>query len=315
MVYFIVRRWLASAKVLSLASCFSVDTFNWGNWYVAEPWPSVKQPCRLNFTLHAESDGYKRCCCVNPGHWRQSNLRLFDTRHALTSSVFLTWLRSLLTSWAVSHDLVAHVSRNCVFTWKLGVFVFEGVASRSVPHALFSCKQPCRGCWAPPPSGTVTRWMFLQWMQFFPKPPQKIKPKFGFNVKQTAVTLLFGKTNGWISPWFQSFLVFVSTQTEKPPLDSTESSSWLAEGRSESQLTGATSADGPEASDEDRPAWDSKIQYVLAQVGFSVGLGNVWRFPYLCHQNGGGERLSVQPDSSQPAVVLDFPFFFSVKNK
>lgn len=50
-------------------------------------------------------------------------------------------------------------------------------------------------------------------------------------------------------------------------------------------------ADVAETSDEDRPAWDSKIQYVLAQVGFSVGLGNVWRFPYLCHQNGGGERL------------------------
>lgn len=39
-----------------------------------------------------------------------------------------------------------------------------------------------------------------------------------------------------------------------------------------------------------RPAWSSKAQYILAQVGFSVGLGNVWRFPYLCHQNGGGER-------------------------
>lgn len=38
-----------------------------------------------------------------------------------------------------------------------------------------------------------------------------------------------------------------------------------------------------------RPAWGSKVQYILAQVGFSVGLGNVWRFPYLCHQNGGGE--------------------------
>lgn len=38
-----------------------------------------------------------------------------------------------------------------------------------------------------------------------------------------------------------------------------------------------------------RAGWNSKIEYFLAQVGFSVGLGNVWRFPYLCHQNGGGE--------------------------
>lgn len=40
---------------------------------------------------------------------------------------------------------------------------------------------------------------------------------------------------------------------------------------------------------EERPAWSSKLQYILAQVGFSVGLGNVWRFPYLCQKNGGGE--------------------------
>lgn len=40
-----------------------------------------------------------------------------------------------------------------------------------------------------------------------------------------------------------------------------------------------------------RAGWNSKIEYFLAQVGFSVGLGNVWRFPYLCHQNGGGEYL------------------------
>uniref|UniRef100_A0A9L0JUF7 Solute carrier family 6 member 15 n=1 Tax=Equus asinus TaxID=9793 RepID=A0A9L0JUF7_EQUAS len=44
--------------------------------------------------------------------------------------------------------------------------------------------------------------------------------------------------------------------------------------------------EGSEVEDE-RPAWNNKLQYILAQVGFSVGLGNVWRFPYLCQKNGG----------------------------
>ncbi|XP_069845463.1 sodium-dependent neutral amino acid transporter B(0)AT2 [Dipodomys merriami] len=43
--------------------------------------------------------------------------------------------------------------------------------------------------------------------------------------------------------------------------------------------------------EDERPAWNSKLQYILAQVGFSVGLGNVWRFPYLCQKNGGGAYL------------------------
>ncbi|KAJ7332874.1 hypothetical protein JRQ81_015054 [Phrynocephalus forsythii] len=48
--------------------------------------------------------------------------------------------------------------------------------------------------------------------------------------------------------------------------------------------------DGEEAV-EDRPAWNNKLEYILAQIGYSVGLGNVWRFPYLCQKNGGGAYL------------------------
>ncbi|OWF43949.1 sodium- and chloride-dependent glycine transporter 2-like [Mizuhopecten yessoensis] len=40
-----------------------------------------------------------------------------------------------------------------------------------------------------------------------------------------------------------------------------------------------------------REVFSRKIEYMLALIGNTIGLGNVWRFPYLCMRNGGGAFL------------------------
>ncbi|KAI2666390.1 Sodium-dependent neutral amino acid transporter B(0)AT2 [Labeo rohita] len=96
---------------------------------------------------------------------------------------------------------------------------------------------------------------------------------------------------------------------EKPPLPNDENGSVLAESRSGMALVLADEegSSGADVQEDDRPAWDSKLQYVLAQVGFSVGLGNVWRFPYLCHQNGGGAFMLLYV---MLLLIIGVPLFF-----
>ncbi|KAK6037850.1 hypothetical protein COOONC_24645, partial [Cooperia oncophora] len=46
--------------------------------------------------------------------------------------------------------------------------------------------------------------------------------------------------------------------------------------------------------DNSRGAWGSQLQFVLTCIGFSVGLGNLWRFPAMAYENGGGEYYLLQ---------------------
>lgn len=55
---------------------------------------------------------------------------------------------------------------------------------------------------------------------------------------------------------------------------------------------GVVTLDVPVAGEE-RAAWGSKTQFMLSCISLSVGLGNVWRFPYLVQQDGGGELCMI----------------------
>lgn len=59
--------------------------------------------------------------------------------------------------------------------------------------------------------------------------------------------------------------------------------------------------------EENRSNWNSRFGYIMAAAGFSIGLGNVWRFPYLVGTNGGGAFVLIY---LAICIVIGIPLFY-----
>lgn len=85
-----------------------------------------------------------------------------------------------------------------------------------------------------------------------------------------------------VHPWFASHLHAVCHMCSEIMAEETE--------RGPPETDPALNKGIPEAGVQPRGKWANKMEFIFSMAGEIIGLGNIWRFPYLCFKNGGGEK-------------------------
>ena len=61
------------------------------------------------------------------------------------------------------------------------------------------------------------------------------------------------------------------------------------------KLSITSSQDFEEDENKERGNWQGRYDFFLGCMEYAVGLGNIWRFPYLVYANGGGKNINSYP--------------------
>ena len=74
------------------------------------------------------------------------------------------------------------------------------------------------------------------------------------------------------------------------------------------QITGSASPSTGDQQGVTHQGWSSRFAFLMASIGFAVGLGNIWRFPYITGENGGAAFVLVYLAC---AVVIGVPILMA----
>ncbi|XP_070198562.1 uncharacterized protein [Littorina saxatilis] len=79
---------------------------------------------------------------------------------------------------------------------------------------------------------------------------------------------------------------FLSVEQNRDELENGE----MSHGYLSDLMTVTSSEDesGDQDENQSRGNWSGRLEFVFTCLGYVVGLGNIWRFPYLVYRNGGG---------------------------